>query len=271
MRSVRNPVVAGQFYPGRKEELAKTVNDLLPDRIKKKDVIGVVSPHAGYEYSGEVAAETLSAIMSKSTYIIIGPNHTGLGLPFSISRADSWRTPLGEVNIDRVMREAILGRSSLIKADDAAHEAEHSIEVQLPFLQVLAANFQFVPIIVAAEDFDLYKTAGTDIAGAIRGLGRERDTVIIASSDMTHYEPDATARKKDKSAIDAILRLDEESLKDAVVGLDISMCGYGPVCVMLSAAKELKAKQAKLIKYRTSGDVSGDYSSVVGYAGIIIY
>lgn len=271
MGSVRNPVVAGQFYPGRKEELAKAVNGLLPERTKKKNAIGAVSPHAGYIYSGGVAAETLSAIIPKSTYIIIGPNHTGLGLPFSISKADSWRTPLGEVNIDRAMREAMLGRSSLIKADDAAHEAEHSIEVQLPFLQVLAGNFQFVPIVVAAEGYDLYKTAGADIAGAIRELGREKDTVIIASSDMTHYEPEDAARVKDKAAIDAILRLDEAALTDAVTGLNISMCGYGPVCVMLAAVKELKAKQAKLINYRTSGDASGDYSSVVGYAGIIIY
>ena len=271
MGSVRNPAVAGQFYPGRKEELAKAVNKLLPEKAKKQDAIGAVSPHAGYMYSGEVAAETLSSITSKSTYIILGPNHTGLGLPFSLSRVDSWGTPLGEVNIDRAMRREILGRSSLIKADDAAHEAEHSIEVQLPFLQVLAGNFQFVPIVVASEGLDRYRTAGADIAGAIKELRREKDTVIIASSDMTHYESDSAARKKDKAAIDAILRLDEAALMDAVAGLDISMCGYGPVCIMLAAAKELKAKQAKLINYMTSGDSSGDYSSVVGYAGIIIY
>ena len=238
--------------------------------VGKDEVIGVVSPHAGYVYSGAVAVAVLSSIKPRSKYVILGPNHTGLGAAFSMSKVSSWKTPLGEVAIDEDLREKLLGYSGLIEADDAAHMAEHSIEVQLPILQAMQKEFTFVPIVVASDDLESYRKVGKDIAGAIKELGIQKETVIIASSDMTHYEADESVRSKDKAAIEAILELDEEKLLKRVRQMEISMCGYGPTAVMITAAKILGAKKAKLVKYQTSGDTSGDYSSVVGYAGITV-
>jgi len=270
VRTVRSPVVAGQFYPGTKETLLKTVASMVGKFPCRTDAIGAISPHAGYQYSGPIAVSVLVSIEPKPVYIILGPNHAGLGAAFSLSKAMSWRTPLGEADVNDRLREEILRRSSLIEADDEAHTAEHSIEVQLPILQVLQKDFTFVPIIVASDDLESYRTAGNDIAGAIKELGIEKKVVIIASSDMTHYESEEKVRIKDKAAIEAILELDEEKLFNRVRRMDISMCGYGPAAVMISAAKILGAKSAKLVKYGTSGDASGDHSSVVGYAGITV-
>lgn len=269
-KDVRSPAVAGAFYPGTREDLLKTIGAMIGKPIDKERAIGIVLPHAGYVYSGPVAAAVLAAIESKPIYIILGPNHTGLGVDFSLSKARSWSTPLGEVDVDDRLRKEILARSSIIKADDAAHMAEHSIEVQLPMLQVLQKNFTFVPIVIASDDLLSYEAAGKDIACAVKELGIEKEVVIIASSDMTHYESVESARIKDKAAIEAILELNEEKLLKCVRQMDISMCGYGPTAVMISASKILGAKRARLVKYQTSGDISGDYSSVVGYAGITI-
>lgn len=270
MADVRSPVVAGGFYPGTKESLLGAIRAMTGELSVKVDAIGAVSPHAGYVYSGPVAAAVLSSIEPKPVYIILGPNHTGLGALFSLSKAGSWKTPLGTVDINEKLRKAILAGSSVIEADDAAHMAEHSIEVQLPILQAMQKEFTFVPIVMAADDLQSCRTAGGDIAGAVKVSGMEKKVVIIASSDMTHYETDESARAKDKAAIEAILELDEEKLFDCVRRMGISMCGYGPTAVMITAAKILGAKITKLVKYQTSGDVSGDYSSVVGYAGITV-
>jgi len=268
---VRNPVVAGKFYPNSKEALAKEINKFIPLSIQnKEDVIGVISPHAGYIYSGPVAGATLSSIKSKPIYIIMGPNHTGLGSPFSLSASDSWTTPLGSVKIDEVLAGKILKNCPEIVKDEFAHTEEHSIEVQLPILQILQDEFTIVPIVISPGSVEQYRKIGQAIAKSIRELKLEKDVVIIASSDMTHYESRDSAWGKDSKAIDAILNLDEKALVDRVVELDISMCGYAPVAIMIVAAKALGAKKAKLIKYQTSGDVSGDYSSVVGYAGMIV-
>lgn len=267
---VRGPVVAGKFYPGTKESLLKALESMVGKLPGKVEAIGLISPHAGYQYSGSVAGAVLSAIKPKSVYVILGPNHTGLGVSFSMSKADAWNTPLGLVNIDKDLRKKLFESSRLIEADDAAHVAEHSIEVQLPILQAIQKNFTFVPIIVASLDLRSYRALGKDIADAIKSMGVERDVSIIASSDMTHYEPDESAREKDKAAIEAILELDEEKLFYRVRQMDISMCGCGPAAIMIAASKALGAKTARLIKYETSGDVSGDYSSVVGYAGITL-
>lgn len=269
-KEVRNPVVAGQFYPGTKDGLLKMIGAMTGKPAGKEMAIGAVSPHAGYIYSGSVAAGVLSAIEPKPVYIILGPNHTGRGTAFSLSKAGSWNTPLGEAGVDEGLRRAILARSSIIVADDEAHAGEHSIEVQLPILQARRKKFTFIPIVIASDDLRSYRTAGEDIAGAVKELGIGKEVVIIASSDMTHYETDESVRAKDKAAIEAILELDEEKLLDRVRRMDISMCGYGPAAVMISAAKILGAKKAKLVKYGTSGDASGDYSSVVGYAGITV-
>ncbi|OGW76929.1 MAG: AmmeMemoRadiSam system protein B [Omnitrophica bacterium RIFCSPLOWO2_02_FULL_45_16] len=267
---VRNPAVAGQFYSGSKESLAKEVRGLIDETAGREDAIGVVSPHAGYVYSGLVAGSTLSSIKSKSTYIILGPNHTGLGSPFSISVSDSWKTPLGEVSVSKALSDKILKNCPDIKEDELAHIHEHSIEVQLPFLQALQKDLTFVPIVISLGSLETYRNIGEGLAKSVKELKIEKDITIIASSDMTHYESRETAKAKDSKAIDAILKLDEKSLVERIEKFDISMCGFAPAAIMIVAAKKLGAASAHLIKYQTSGEVSGDYSSVVGYAGIII-
>jgi MEMO1 family protein len=169
-----------------------------------------------------------------------------------------------------VLADAIIKNCGYIKSDSLSHQHEHSIEVQLPFLQILQKDFKIVPITVSHADLNIYKEVGKAIAGSIRALKIEKEITIIASSDMTHYESHENAKKKDSIAIDAILELDETKLVKRVLELDITMCGYAPAAIMIVAAKELGARRAKVVRYQTSGEASGDYSSVVGYAGLII-
>ncbi|MDP3791965.1 MAG: AmmeMemoRadiSam system protein B [Candidatus Omnitrophota bacterium] len=268
---VRNPAVAGQFYPGEREVLSLEIEGLT-DRVKakKEDAIGMVLPHAGYIYSGVVAGAVLASVNPKSTYIIMGPNHTGLGSPFSLCASDSWRTPLGDVKINGELTEKLLKDCDLLRKDELAHIHEHSIEVQLPFLQKLQGEFTFVPIVISVSDIKTYRHIGECMAKSIKELKMDKIVAIIASSDMTHYESQESAKEKDSKAIEAILNLDEKMLVQRVQELDISMCGFAPAAIMISAVKNLGAKKARLVKYQTSGDVSQDRSSVVGYAGIII-
>lgn len=265
---IRNPAVAGQFYPGTAEQLRDTLKEMVNETAEKKEAIGALIPHAGYIYSGPVVGDVISRIKLKDTVIIIGPNHTGAGVPFSIMTEGTWKTPLGEVEIDSELAKNILAASGHLREDSLAHQFEHSIEVQLPFLQYFKPDFKLVPIILSHADGDIFKAIGRQIAGAIKESNRE--ALIIASSDMTHYEPHKSARKKDGRAIEAILDLNEIELLDRVDELNITMCGYGPAVSLISAARELGATGAELVRYQTSGDVSGDYASVVGYAGIII-
>jgi len=267
---IRNAAVAGQFYPGSKDALLREVGSLIDKTSPKEDAIGAVSPHAGYMYSGRVAGSVFSAIKPKKTYIIMGPNHTGMGEPFGLSKSQSWKTPLGEVRIDKRLADAVRNNSKYIKEDDISHLQEHSIEVQLPFLQYIQKDFTFVPIVISYAALDIYRKIGQEIAGAVKELKLEGSVTIIASSDMTHYESQEEAKRKDSIAIDAVLKMDEAKLIESVSKLDITMCGYAPTAIMITAAKELGAKTARLVNYRTSGDASGDYSSVVGYAGIVI-
>jgi len=267
---VREAVVAGQFYPESRDALARTVRELVDLNAEKEDAIGAISPHAGYVYSGFVAGNVLSAMKPKKRYIILGPNHTGLGEVFGLDKNDSWKTPLGNIDIDRALADEIMKNCEYVKSDSLSHQHEHSIEVQLPFLQVLQKDFKIVPIVVSYADLNTYKEVGKAIAGSIRALKIEKEVAIIASSDMTHYESHENAKKKDLIAINAMLELDEEKLIKKVLELDITMCGYAPAAIMIVAAKELGAKHAKMVKYQTSGEASGDYSSVVGYAGLII-
>lgn len=267
----RDPVVAGQFYPGTRETLIKELSAFFDPAAKKEDAIGVVSPHAGYIYSGAVAGSVFSAIKPKPVYIILGPNHTGLGRPFGISTCNSWKTPLGPVEIDKALAAEIKANCRYIEYDDLSHSAEHSIEVQLPFIQYRQKGFRFVPIVISGADLDVYRDIGRAIAKSVKKLKMEKVVAVIASSDMTHYESAETAMKKDKIAIDAILKLDEAALLEEISRHDITMCGYAPAAIMIAASKELGAKSSRLVKYRTSGDATGDDSSVVGYAGIIIF
>lgn len=264
----RDPVVAGVFYPASSKALKAQIDSMVDKASPKEKAKAIVSPHAGYIYSGPVAGAVFSKVNITETVLILGPNHTGAGVRFSLYRQGTWRTPLGEVSIDTALADKIMKRSSFIKADAAAHAHEHSLEVQLPFMQYFKDTFKIVPIVVGQADLDTYKEIGEAIASAIKE--EKRDILIVASSDMTHYEPHETARGKDKVAIDAILSLDEKLLLDEVSKHNISMCGVVPVAIMLIAAKSLGGKGARLIKYQTSGDTSGDYSAVVGYAGIVI-
>lgn len=265
---IRNPAVAGQFYPATKISLQREIEKYLVKVDEKIDAIGVMSPHAGYVYSGAVAAATLSSVELKDTCVIMGPNHTGEGKPFSIMTEGIWRLPLGDCEIDKILAKAILDNSRHLEEDAVAHRYEHSVEVQVPFLQVLKKKLKIVPMVLADADVEVYKSIGKGIAKAVKEKGA---ATIIASSDLTHYEPHETAVQKDKKVIEAVLNLDIDGLINAIARYNISMCGYAPVCVMLSASKELGAKKAKLIKYQTSGDVSGDYNAVVGYGGIVVY
>ncbi|MGB2815076.1 MAG: AmmeMemoRadiSam system protein B [Dehalococcoidales bacterium] len=264
----RQPVVAGQFYPSSASQLRTMIEKMVDETAEKEVVIGLVSPHAGYVYSGPVAGAVISRVKFKDTFVILGPNHTGRGKPLSIMTQGKWQTPLGDVEIDVELAQHLLSITRHLQEDDAAQLFEHSIEVQLPFLQYFKPDIKIVPISLSFADIDAYKEIGKEIARAIIDTGRE--AVLMASSDMTHYEPQDTAAKKDRQAIDAILRLDEDELFRRVEEHNITMCGVAPVASLIAAAREMGATSAELVKYQTSGDTSGDYSAVVGYAGIII-
>lgn len=264
---IRNPVVAGQFYPGNEAQLREMIGEFTDAPVSKEDAVGVLVPHAGYVYSGRVAGATISRIKFKDTFIIIGPSHTGLGRPYSVMTDGTWRTPLGEVDIDTELAEKIVEISAYAEEDTNAQTGEHAVEVQLPFLQYFQSDFKIVPIILAYSKVDAYKEVGMSIARAIKELNRA--AVIIASGDMTHYEPQDVAREKDNLAIEAMLALDEDELTARYQKHNITMCAHGPVVCLITAAKELGATGAELVKYETSGDTTGDYAAVVGYAGVI--
>ncbi len=265
---LRNPVVSGQFYPASKKQLTCEIEKYVSKKSSKEKTLGIVSPHAGYMYSGETAALTLAKAELPDNIIILGPNHTGAGARFSIMAHGVWNTPMGNININGELAEIILNKTNLVKEDEEAQIYEHSIEVQLPIIQYLKTGFRFVPIVVSYGDIKQYQEIGYAIASAIEDI--EEEALIIASSDMTHYESSETAKRKDDMAIESILALDEVELFNRVHKHNISMCGYGPVCVMLASSKKLGAKRAELIKYTNSGETTGDFAQVVGYAGIIV-
>ncbi len=268
---IRQPQVAGKFYPSSAQALKNQIEAFIDKQADKLDIIACMLPHAGYIYSGSVAAQTVSRINIKNKIILLGPNHTGYGAKYSIMPEGTWQTPLGEIKIDSDLAGEILNRSKHLQPDNEAHTYEHSLEVVLPFFQYFKTDFEIVPIVFLSDEFKVLRELGEEIANTIKERNIKDSTIIVASSDMTHYESQDQAQKKDKEAIQAILELNEAKLMDRVQRLNISMCGYAPAITMISAAKLLGAKTAKLIKYQTSGDVTGDKTSVVGYAGIIIY
>ncbi|MFH1651342.1 MAG: AmmeMemoRadiSam system protein B [Chloroflexota bacterium] len=265
---IREPAVAGQFYPRTAAQLRSMIAKLVNKNAAKKEVIGLVAPHAGYIYSGPVAGAVISGVAFKDTFILMGPNHTGRGRPFAIMTEGTWRTPLGEVAIDTELARLILDESEHLEEDAAAHEFEHSLEVQVPFLQYFKPDVRIVPIVFAQDSGEVYRQIGEAIARVLNATGRA--AVLLASSDMTHYETHESAQRKDHEAIEAILALDGEGLLRRIAGLGISMCGYAPTVALIAAAKALGANSAELVLYQTSGETSGDFSSVVGYAGITI-
>ena len=271
--AIRQPAVAGRFYPAKPEVLARDVDKYLapaPSAAEKvENALGCVVPHAGYMYSGPVAGAVYRRLPARSAYVILCPNHTGRGAPLAIMSSGSWLTPLGQVPIDSALAAAVRQGCHLLTEDATAHADEHSLEVQLPFLQRTVKDFSFVPIALAVGGYPSLEALGKGLAQAGRRV--KKPFLIIASSDMNHYEPDSITRAKDRKAIDKMLALDPEGLYEVLRREDISMCGYGPAIAMLTAAKELGAQQGELAKYATSADASGDRSAVVGYAGIIVY
>lgn len=271
---MRNPSVAGQFYPSREDKLKEQIeacflHSLGPGKLpehrgNERDVVGAVVPHAGYMYSGPEAAHVyheLAKQQKPGRVVILGPNHTGIGSAVAVSM-ETWRTPLGEVKVDREEAEKLWRKCGILDLDESAHRFEHSIEVQLPFLQYVYGDFRFIPICLGLQDLE----TSLELADCLVKL---EDALFLASSDFTHYEPGQEAYRKDKEAIRHLLALDERKFLQTVYNLDVSICGYGAIAACLAAAKKKGAARGELLKYGTSGDITGDNSSVVAYAAIL--
>jgi len=268
MASLREPAVAGRFYPANPTKLRGDVESYLSASQPRAPAIACIAPHAGYIYSGRVAGAVFSRIQIPSRCVVLCPNHTGFGHPLAIMKDGAWRTPLGKVLIDSGLAGKLLQVFPALVEDSAAHRSEHAIEVELPFLQIIRPDVTVVPIAVGTSRLILLEHLGEALATLIKAS--EQEVLIIASSDMNHYEDDSTTRIKDRKAIDQILALDPRGLYETVMNESISMCGFGPTVAMLTAARHLGARRAELVQYATSGDVSGDRETVVGYAGIIV-
>ena len=266
--TVRQPAVAGRFYPDEPEVLRAEVDSYLDANARAIFALGCVAPHAGYMYSGHVAGAVYSELQIPNRCIVICPNHTGKGQALSIMSSGVWETPLGRVPVNSELAASLKQKFPLLTEDTEAHRTEHAVEVQLPFLQVRKPDFTFVPIALGIRQCDVLEALGSAIAEV---LAQQSDpALIIASSDMNHYENDRITRVKDHKAIEQVLALNPRSLFDVVTKEEISMCGFGPAVAMLAATKKLGAKHTRLVKYATSGDISGDRDMVVGYAGIVI-
>jgi len=276
---VRRPTQAGAFYESDAESLKTQIancflQELGPNKNLKvnktgsRKIIGLVCPHAGYMFSGAVAAKAyyeLAQDGKPDTAVILGPNHTGYGSALALMNEGVWRTPLGDVEIDSAIANQIVHETRLVDIDDVAHRFEHSIEVQLPFLQYLyGSEFKFIPVCFQMQDL----SSAVEVGKALTKVLASKNAVIIASSDMTHYEPQRNVASKDLMALKAVEAMDEERFYSIIQTENVTACGYGPIATVITAAKGLGAKEAKLLCYKSSGDITGDYSSVVGYAAV---
>jgi AmmeMemoRadiSam system protein B len=266
--TIRHPAVAGRFYPRDPDDLRADVESYCSPPQETIAALGCMVPHAGYIYSGHVAGAVYARLDVPRRSILMCPNHTGLGHPLAIMSGGAWETPLGLVSVDTALARTLKQLFPVLDEDADAHRAEHAAEVQLPFLLTRRPDCTFVPIALGTSKYELLATLGEAVAEAVKGLGEP--VLLIASSDMNHYENDSVTRHKDFKAIERILVMDPRGLFDVVMNEDISMCGFGPTVAMLTAARRLGAAGTKLISYATSGDVSGDRERVVGYAGIIV-
>jgi len=277
---VRRPAVAGQFYSSNSTHLTSEIREAflgaqgpgrLPPGEFEGDIIATVNPHAGYVYSGGFASNSFYALSSKKgadIAVVLGPNHYGLGSGVAAPESEAWETPLGKVEIDVPAARRLLTDSHLVDLDDAAHRREHSIEVQVPFLQfTFGAGFKLLPISMALQDM----STAIEVGDQVGRLLRDRNYVLIASSDFTHYEPASEAKEKDEEALARILDFDVAGLYHVIEKRDLTMCGYGPIAAVMTAAKQLGAVKARLLRYGSSGDVTNDFSSVVGYASVAFY
>ena len=265
---MRKPAVAGRFYPGNRASLEAEVRSYFDEGAPRVKSIGVVSPHAGYIYSGKVAGRVFSRVEVPRRVVVMGPNHRGGGGRVAVMSEGAWETPLGEVPLDGELAAKLTAALDTAREDSRAHALEHSLEVQVPFLQAIRTDFLLLPIALGGLSLDGCLALGDALAEVIAGMGE--DVLMVASSDMTHYEPDEHARVKDREVIDLMLAMDPEGVFRVVREKGITMCGVTAVTAMLKAARTLGATQVDLVDYMTSGDTSGDYSSVVGYAGLIV-
>ncbi|MFY9637345.1 MAG: AmmeMemoRadiSam system protein B [Methanobacterium sp.] len=276
---IRKPAVAGLFYELDPDSLRKQIEWCFKHRLgpgnipvmgSKRDIKGVIAPHAGYIYSGPVAAHTYHEIAEDGfpeTFIILCPNHTGMGSGVSAMKEGSWETPLGLADIDAEFADLMIKNARIIDSNADAHLREHSAEVQLPFLQYLNPDFKFVPVTMWMQDIETSTEIGSSIYKTASELGR--DVVVIASTDFTHYQPQNVAQTQDMKVIDAIKAMDENLMINRVAQLNVTMCGYGPVAATMVATKKMGATNCEILKYATSGDATGDKSSVVAYASAV--
>jgi hypothetical protein len=262
---MRTPAVAGMFYPGNGEELRRLIGELAPKKVPTKlDAMGVVVPHAGYVYSGGVAAKVYASIEGAPTFVILGPKHTWEGSGVSVS-TQPWQTPLGTVEVEHELIDLL--PPGIIDQDELAHRREHSIEVQIPFLQYFFKDIKIVPIAIGLQDYDTVREVANELTIALEKYGKR--TIIVASSDFTHYESAAVAKRKDGLVIEKIKTLDVPGFYDELANVNSTCCGYGPIAAMMLSCKARGAKKAELLAYATSGDVTAD-DEVVGYAGLAV-
>jgi AmmeMemoRadiSam system protein B len=264
----RSAIVAGQFYPRDPAELRRTIGSFLHKPNSLLKATGVVVPHAGYIYSGAVAGEVFSSVLVPRRIILLGPNHTGRGAQLSLYPPGVWHMPLGDISIDDEMNRKLMEECAGLQEDASAHRSEHALEVQIPFLQVLQPDFRFSAIIVRTINYSALETLGHAMARVVQSM--KAPPLLVASSDMTHYESAKNAAKQDHFAIESILAMDPKGLHQIVMEKDITMCGFAPTVAVLVACRDLGASAGKLIRYTHSGEASGDYSRVVAYAGIAL-
>jgi AmmeMemoRadiSam system protein B len=265
---IRPPAVSGRFYPSDAKKLAFEIQQYTASENKKSIVRGCIVPHAGYMYSGHVAGAVYSGIEIPTRCILLGPRHFPGGESMAIISEGSWQTPFGNAQIDSELAMQLKQACPLLQEDRVAHQREHSLEVQIPFLQQLNSNLRFVPVVLATHRYQELEALGHAVAKVIEA--QNQAVLLIASTDMNHYESDPITRAKDRKAIDRILELDPRGLYDTVRSEDITMCGVAATVAMLVAMRDLGATQAKLVLYATSGDITGDREGVVGYAGLIV-
>jgi len=269
----RQPAVAGQFYPAAEAEVGAALDALIHPASDRRKAIAVVSPHAGWTYSGETAGLIYSNVEIPDRVILVGPNHHGVGSRYAVYSSGSWHTPVGDVSVAEPLASALLDNCELLAEDTQAHAQEHSLEVQLPMLLRANPNVRVVPVLIGGKWPESggrgeLRQIGAAIALAVQDYGRP--VLLLASTDLNHYEDQETSKIKDKLVLDAVVRLDEDALMDRVIDVEVSMCGVASTYIVLHAAKKLGAKRAELLDYRTSGDVSGDFAKVVGYGAVVI-
>jgi MEMO1 family protein len=267
---IRPPAVAGRFYPSEPKELARQLAEFTPATPGAGKIVarGCVVPHAGYIYSGHVAGAVYSSLEIPARCILLGPRHYPRGEAMAILSQGSWRTPLGDAPVDTELAAELMRACPRLREDAVAHEREHSLEVQIPFLQRLAPDFRFVPVVLGADRYPLLEELGHAVAEVV--AARSERVLVIASTDMNHFESDAFTRVKDARAIERILAVDPRGLFDTVRAEGITMCGYAATTAMLVAMRDLGAESAELARYATSGDINGERDEVVGYAGLIV-